>query len=111
MASRQLTLSGVVLNETVHFSLGEVCQCCDVSAEYVVSLVDEGVVAPEGAGPEEWHFHGEHLRRVQVAVRLGEDLGVNLPGVALALELLDELEALRRAETNRIPRQRREESH
>jgi len=35
------------------------------------------------------------VRRARRAIRLSRDLDVNLPGVGLALELLDELEDLR----------------
>jgi chaperone modulatory protein CbpM len=45
--------------------------------------------------PHRWRFSGTHLRRATVALRLQRDLGVNLAGAALALELLDELDTLR----------------
>jgi chaperone modulatory protein CbpM len=35
------------------------------------------------------------MHRATVSLRLQRDLGVNLAGVALALQLLDEVEALR----------------
>ena len=92
----QRVVSGVVLNERVSFSLSELCGCCDVSAEYVIELVDEGVVLPLGGQPAQWRFRGDQIKRVQMAVRLAEDLRLNLPGVALALELMDELDELRR---------------
>jgi chaperone modulatory protein CbpM len=44
----------------------------------------------------EWRFSGAQLRRARIALRLERDLGVNAAGVALALELLEELEQLRR---------------
>ena len=43
----------------------------------------------------EWHFSGAALRRVRRALRLERDLELNLAGVALALDLMDELEQLR----------------
>jgi chaperone modulatory protein CbpM len=36
------------------------------------------------------------VRRVRTVVRLQRDLGVNLPGAALALELLERIEELQR---------------
>jgi chaperone modulatory protein CbpM len=35
------------------------------------------------------------VQRVQTAIRLQQDLGVNLAGAALALDLLEELQELR----------------
>ena len=46
----------------------------------------------------QWRFSGVALTRVQRVIRLQHDFGVNLPGAALALELLEELERLRRAQ-------------
>jgi|SRR5690625_780696 len=92
----EMTVGGIVLDETVRVDLSELCQCCDVTAEFVIDLVDEGILQPEGSEPARWRFRGIHITRVQRAVRLTNDLRVNLPGVALALELLEELELLRR---------------
>jgi chaperone modulatory protein CbpM len=50
---------------------------------------------PDAAG--EWQFAGENLRRARLALRLQRDLEINLAGVALALELLEEIHQLRRA--------------
>ncbi len=86
--------SAIILEEQTELTLTEVCQACAVGVEYIVELVDEGVLDPLGREPQRWRFTGTHLRRVTVALRLQRDLGVNLAGVALALQLLDELEAL-----------------
>jgi chaperone modulatory protein CbpM len=100
-----------LLDERLRFTLRDMCRICGVHAEFLLELVEEGVIAPRApqlhrpsgsrrypasAPPAQWHFDGIAVVRVQRALRLQEDLGVNLPGVALALELLDELEALRR---------------
>ncbi|UUZ66040.1 chaperone modulator CbpM [Polaromonas sp. P1-6] len=61
----------------------------------IIQLVDEGVLAPSGTAPGQWRFTGLHMHRAQVALRLQRDLGVNLAGAALALELLDEMQSLR----------------
>jgi chaperone modulatory protein CbpM len=44
----------------------------------------------------EWHFTGAALRRARLALRLERDLELNLAGVALALDLMEELQTLRR---------------
>ena len=57
----------------------------------------------EAREPHSWRFTGVHMRRVRIACHLQSDLGVNLAGVALALQLLDEIEELReRLEATRI---------
>ncbi len=87
-------LSAIILEEQTGLTLTEVCQACAVRVEFIVGLVDEGVLEPLGREPHRWRFTGIHLRRATVALRLQRDLGVNRAGAALALQLLDEIEIL-----------------
>jgi len=88
--------TGVVLDETVRFSLVDICEACRIDAESIFEMVNEGIVDPEGSEPMNWRFNTAALRRLQTALHLQRDLGVNLAGAALALDLLEELDALRR---------------
>jgi chaperone modulatory protein CbpM len=96
MTQEMLTLTGIVLDDELSISLRELCQVCGVTAERIMDMVEEGVVDPRGASPREWHFGGKAVVRAQVALRLQRDLRVNLAGAALILDLLEELEELRR---------------
>jgi chaperone modulatory protein CbpM len=88
-------LSGDVLEENVELTLADLCRACRLPAEQVYELVEEGVVEPVGRDPGSWRFQGVSLHRVRIVLRLQRDLGVNLAGAALALDLLEELEQLR----------------
>jgi len=90
-------ISAVLLDDSVEFSLTEVCAACSVSEELVIEIVAEGIVEPLGRDRAQWRFTGIALTRVQRVLRLQHDFGVNLAGAALALDLLEELERLRRA--------------
>lgn len=96
MAEKQTLLTGTVLDENTEITLRELCGACRVNADYILDMVAEGVVDPRGADPREWRFSGPALRRVQIALHLQRDLRVNLPGAALVIDLLEELEDLRR---------------
>ncbi len=85
----------LIVEEQITLSLDELCRACGTQAEQLAALVDEGVIVPEGSVPERWRFPGIQLRRARVAVRLQRDLGVNTAGAALALQLMEEIEALR----------------
>ncbi|WP_284615076.1 chaperone modulator CbpM [Aquabacterium humicola] len=80
-------------------SLVELSRCCGCSVEWVIDLVDEGVVVPAGRQPIEWRFDEAAIARTHAAWRLTRDLSVNIAGAALALELLDEIRELRRRAT------------
>ena len=86
--------------QPTQLTLDELCRTCAVHASYIVELVQEGVIVPalvvgDSSAPETWRFTSVHVRHTKVAWRLQHDLDVNLPGAALALQLLDELETLR----------------
>jgi chaperone modulatory protein CbpM len=90
-------ISAVLLDDSVELSLAELCTLCRITEELVVEIVAEGIVEPSGGSRAEWRFSGIATARVQRVVRLQRDFGVNLPGAALALDLIDELARLRRA--------------
>jgi len=86
--------SAIILEEQTELTLSDLSQACAVRVESIIELVDEGVLTPDGREPHRWRFSGTHLRRATVAIRLQRDLGVNLAGAALALQLLEEIDAL-----------------
>ncbi|MGE0628376.1 MAG: chaperone modulator CbpM [Hyphomicrobiaceae bacterium] len=76
-------------------TLSELCVSCKVDADWVATLVEYGVIEPTGRQPSEWQFSSLAVVRIARARRLERDLSLNPPGIALALELLDEIEELR----------------
>ncbi len=95
MSQKRQTVQGIVLEESVEITTGELCQACTVRREWLIELVEEGVLEPLGPAPEHWRFPADSLRRTRIVRRLQRDLGLNLAGAALALELLEENEAMR----------------
>lgn len=86
---------GVLLDEDIELAMDEICEACSVSSSWVIELVEEGVLEPTGSTASEWRFSGVSLARAQTAVRLQRDLDINIAGVALALELIEEIQGLR----------------
>ncbi len=76
-------------------SIGEICERCAVEEAVIVELVEFGVVEPEEQRVETWTFSVSAYLRICRALRLKRDLGINDPGIALALELLDEIQEMR----------------
>nr|WP_167540886.1 chaperone modulator CbpM [Paraburkholderia xenovorans] len=88
-------LKGQIVDENIEFTLVELSRVSGASEEELTLWVSEGVFEPTGEQPQEWRFSGAALRRVQTAQRLAHDFQINAPGVALALDLLDEIDLLR----------------
>ncbi|WP_226668869.1 chaperone modulator CbpM [Microbulbifer aggregans] len=82
-----------ILDESSELTLSELCRACGLPAEHILALVEEGVIEPQGRATR-WRFSGICVRRVRRVYTLERDLGVNLAGAALAIELLEEIERL-----------------
>ena len=90
------SLAGEIVEERAVLSIADLSRMFAVDERHIVELVEEGVLSVIEVQTSEWRFSGAALRRVRIALRLERDLGINLPGVSLALDLLEELEQLRR---------------
>ena len=95
-------------DEAPRLDAAGLCRSLRCDLQLIVTLVQEGVLEPQGGpSPAEWRFEGVALRRACRAVRLVRDLELNPPGVALALQLLDEIERLEAALGRAGPREPR----
>ena len=101
MKSQTLTvITGRILDEEPTLTLAELCINCQSPAETILKLVDYGIITPceiesRPKSAQQWQFQRNDLVRADKALRLKKDLGINLAGVALVLELMDELNELR----------------
>ncbi|MDY0389724.1 chaperone modulator CbpM [Desulfobulbus oligotrophicus] len=95
MTEQTIYIQGVVFNETTRCTLSDLCRLCNVNTEMIHQMIAEGIISPEGQSEMEWRFTSLAIKRAQTTMRLHRDLEVNLPGCALILDLLDELQELR----------------
>ena len=88
-------IEGNVVENEIHMSIVELSHASRTPEDLIMAWVTEGVLSPTGSSPEDWRFGGDSLRRAKTAAHLTHDLELNVPGVALALDLLDEIAQLR----------------
>jgi chaperone modulatory protein CbpM len=93
--SNENSLTGTIVDETTLLTLEDLSRMCSVEEQHLVEFVEEGVLSAVLVS-RRWHFTGAALRRARRALRLERDLELNLAGVALALDLMEEIERLRR---------------
>lgn len=84
----------------MHLSTEEICRLSNISTDTVVKIVEFGIIKPEDDQiqsrlPEEWTFNPNVVSIAKKAVRLHNDLEIEWAGIALAIDLLEELEYLR----------------
>lgn len=81
------------MTSTIHaLTLHEIALRCGVELSFVEQLVEFGII--EGHAPDATTYSGEVTLRVQRCRRLQHDLGVNLEGAAVIVELLERIESL-----------------
>lgn len=89
-------VKSVLLDDSGCLTLADISRACSTHAEWVIELVDEGILEPIGTESSSWRFNSASLTRARITHRLQTDLGVNLAGAALVIDMMEELEALRR---------------
>lgn len=83
-------ITGILMDETSSLSLIEVCQQYNIPEAWLLELIEHGF----------FHEHvteidQQTLARLQSARRLQADLDLNIAGLVLVMELLDELKQMR----------------
>lgn len=92
----QVIITSVLIDEKNTVSFVEICQQYPRAKDALIDLLEHGLIQSlVHASLEQAMFDGPMVHRLQKAMRLQHDLGVNTPGVVLAMELLDELDKLR----------------
>ncbi len=87
-------LNAIMLDEHSTLTYTEVCAYLNIPEALLIEMQEQGLfeVIVIQATP---CINQQAISRIESACRLHQHLGVNLPGVVLALELLDELQELR----------------
>ena len=77
------------------FDLPHFAEACGQSPEWVMQLIEHGILPDRSASPSS-SFLGEDISRAQRAYRLQRDFDASFTAVAMMLDLIDEVQELRR---------------
>jgi chaperone modulatory protein CbpM len=79
-----------LLSEGDWLHVEQLCRLTGLTTSVIVELVDLGALAaPRGGMPADWEMPATVLPRLRTVGRLMHDLGVNVSGAVLAVELLE----------------------
>ena len=70
MEIRNDEFDGIIVEEEMELSLGDLSRACAVNAEWIITLVDEGVLDPLNGSTDQWRFSGISLHRARTIRRL-----------------------------------------
>lgn len=79
----------------VQLTFNEIVRACNDDRDWVVSVIEEEIISVSGR-PDEAVFSGFQLARLRRARRISRDFEASIPATALIMQLLDELESLRK---------------
>lgn len=85
----------------VQLDMERFCEEANIPATYVIEIVEHGIIEPQGHAPDAWRFEDYELLIAKRAAKLHKDLELEWEGVALALDLIEEVQQLR-AENQRL---------
>lgn len=85
-----------VVDDGEWIAAGELCRLCRLDLAAIAELADLGLVCPRGSSPDDWQLPAAAVPRLAMAARLMRDLGINVSGAALAVELLEAQRDLQR---------------
>lgn len=89
-------VTGVLIKETTTYTFMEVCKKYSIPIELLQEMIDQGLFASQSTDPEQIQWDLKSLQRLESAFRLHRDLDINLPGVALVLDLLEQIDQMQR---------------
>ena len=84
------------MNNKVFYTTNAVCDSYKLTRAAIVEMVSWGIATPTGNKPDKWLFSEADYVRIGCATRFRNELEVNIPGAALALQLLEELDHIRK---------------
>jgi chaperone modulatory protein CbpM len=76
-------------------TLEEICEIYEIKSMMIREMIDYDIVEPRGSNPDEWMFDMAQIKKLRTALRLQRDFEINLAGIALVLDLLEQMEDLR----------------
>ncbi|MES2219225.1 MAG: chaperone modulator CbpM [Pseudomonadota bacterium] len=86
---KEVVVTGIVLDGNTTITFTEIRQRYNIREELLLEMIEHGLVEP--LKPKQDEIHLTELPRIESALHLYNDLGVNIAGAVLALDLMQQL--------------------
>lgn len=86
---------GQLMDEVSSISYVEICEKYQLSETELLDMMEHGLLEYPAQTLQKARCDQYALAKIQAACRLQQDLGLNMAGVVLVLDMLEELEQLR----------------
>jgi hypothetical protein len=91
MKNQTIILEPELIEHDNTFTLEECCQTTQSPQAFIIELITEEIIQPRQEN-KNYLFTITHIQKIRRARSFSVDLGINLEGIALVLELLDRIE-------------------
>ena len=81
--------------QDIQLTYHEIIRACGDDADWLVRIIEADIIHVSG-DPQQATYDGYQLARIRRAHRISRDFEASAPATALILQLLDELENLRK---------------
>lgn len=85
------TQEAILIEAENSLTLQELCITLQADDTIIIAFVEHDILLPSGNTPKDWRFNSNNLKRAKTAISFYHDLEINLNGIALALDLLDQI--------------------
>lgn len=90
MTKKDLMIIAADYSHQEWLSLTEFCEVCGISPDDAANMIAYDIIRPERSA----QFSMQAVQRTKKALRLQQDLEINLASVALIFDLLEEMDAM-----------------
>lgn len=87
-------LIGILVEDCYQVSFNELCAHYKISEPLLIEMLEQGLLDKPSTDLKQLNLDLKDIQRIESAFRLHKDLGINMPGVTLVLELLDKLDQM-----------------
>lgn len=95
-----MAVHSVIVVDEQGLSLDEIAAACGLGKQWIMTLVEADILPVNTPEQSAWRFESLHLSRARRAFRLHRDFDASLTAVSLMLDLLEEVEQLRKVATH-----------
>lgn len=88
----KMIVHGILLDDATTVSFVEICHKYQINEDLLIEIVEHGIIDVDVSNIRSVQFDLCMQDKILTVCRLQRDLGINVAGVALVLDLLDELE-------------------
>ena len=83
--------------QDIQLTYHEIIRACGDDADWLVRIIEADIIHVSG-DPQQATYNGYQLARIRRAHRISRDFEASAPATALILQLLDELDTLRKGQ-------------